>query len=88
MARLRYPEPQGVSPPEKTPSTKRDDALLTVPEVCERLKFSRTTVHALIQSGALLAANLAVRTGANCRKQPRVRQEDLRRFVESRLEVV
>ena len=66
-----------------TPSTSADaplDRLLKVDEVVLRLQQPRSSVYTLIRTGKLTAINLAPGKG----RVLRVRESDLRAFIESR----
>lgn len=71
-------------PTENTTSSLSADAplnrLLTVDQVALRLQQPRSSVYTLIRTGQLAAINLAPGNG----KVLRVRESDLRAFIESR----
>jgi excisionase family DNA binding protein len=53
------------------------DGLLTIPETCQRLRWSRTWVYQSIRSGALPSVVLGPRSR-------RVRERDLTAFIDAR----
>jgi excisionase family DNA binding protein len=59
------------------PDQSGPDRLLTIPETCQRLRWSRTWVYQSIRSGALPSILLGPRSR-------RVRERDLIAFIEAR----